>query len=378
MGRSERIGVRTLVFLFVGVWLMHTFGWAQSNFLYTNNNNYFTANTVSGYSVAATGAATQIPHSPFSTGGTGNGGNGFIAANRITVCSKFLYASNDYSGSVSGFSINANTGDLTAVPDSPFRTGESSYEGIAVAVSPTCKFLFVANLSASKLFAFGVENNGSLVPVKHSPLSLGDQPNTLSVSADGSFLAVAYDGYVGMYSIGVNGVLTTVSGSPFSVSDPGNTGVMDFNCSTSLLYVPQIDDTVEVYGVAADGVLSTISGSPFASPSENYVSGLSPSGKFLFTSDGSSGVNSFDVGAGGALTTITGSPFSADLLSSSGLSVNKEGTFVYVSDPTYNEFSVMKINQSGALELVKDSPISTGQSGGLFSLVAYPPRDCKL
>lgn len=357
---------------------MHTLVLGQNNFLYTNNNNYFTANTISGYSVAPVGSVAQLPDSPFSTGGTGNGGNGFIAANRITVCRRFLYASNDYSGNVSGFSINAKTGNLTAVPGSPFAVGESSYEGIAVAVSPSCKFLFAANLSAYELFAFSVGTNGSLAPVDGSPFSLGDQPNTLAVSADDDFLAVAYDGYVGMYDVGIGGVLTVVPGSPFSVSDPGNTGVMDFNCSTSLLYVPQIYDTVEVFSIATNGVLTVISGSPFSSPSENYVSDLSPNGKFLFTSNGSSGVNSFKVAADGAPTNVTGSPFSAGLLSSSGLSVNRQGTFVYVSDPIYNEFSVMKIGHGGTLELEAGSPVLTDQSGGLFSLAAYPPKACKL
>jgi len=360
---------------------VHSLLLAENNFVYTNNNTYFTANTISGYSVGPSGAVTQLPNSPFSTGGTGNGANGYIATNRITACGKFLFASNDYSGDVSGFSVNKKTGNLVAVPGSPFFAGGNSSDGIAVTVSPGCNFLFVANLDALELFAFSIEANGSLVPVQGSPYSVRyGEPSTLAITPDGSFLAVTFRSlpYVGMYSVGSGGVLTGVSGSPFPLSESaGATGVMDFNCDASLLYVPELDDQVDVLSVAAGGVLSLIPGSPFGSPAENYVSGLSRNGKFLFTSNGSSGLNSFKIGANGALESITGSPFSADLSSSSGLSLSRAGTLVYVSDFLYNEFSVMTIGHGGTLQLAAGSPISTGQSGGLFSLAAYPPTPRK-
>jgi 6-phosphogluconolactonase len=379
LGSHHVISIRTIVLLFVAV--AHTLLLAQTNFVYTNNNNYFTANTISGYSVGPSGTVTQLSNSPFSTGGTGNGGNGRIATNRIAACSKFLFASNDFSGDVSAFSINAKTGNLIAVPGSPFAAGGNSSDGIAVAVSPRCNFLFVANLDAYELFAFSIEANGSLVPVQGSPFSVQyDEPTILAVSADGAFLALAFYSLpnVGIYTVGSGGVLTTVPGSPFPLSQSaGSTGGMDFNCDASRLYVPELDDQVDVLSVAADGVLSLIPGSPFSSPSGDYVSGLSPSGKILLTSNGSSGVNIFKVGVNGAPEIIAGSPFSDGLSFSSGLSINRPGTLVYLSDFIYNEFSVMKIGHGGTLELAAGSPVSTGQSGGLFSLVAYPPSPRK-
>src|SRR5712692_10703020 len=56
---------------------------AQSKFVYTNDD-VFTTNTVSGFSVDANGALAPVPGSPFANGGGGTGGGGF-AVNRVTI-----------------------------------------------------------------------------------------------------------------------------------------------------------------------------------------------------------------------------------------------------------------------------------------------------
>ena len=108
-------------------------------FVYTNNNNILAANTLSGYLVKANGEAVEVKDSPFQTGGEGEGTNGYIPANRITVCEKFLFASNDYSGTVSGFAINPLTGHLKPVPGSPFTVSGADSEGIPVIITSDCK-----------------------------------------------------------------------------------------------------------------------------------------------------------------------------------------------------------------------------------------------
>ena len=54
---------------------------AQGQFVYTNDDIGFAPNTVSGFSVASSGALTLVPGSPFLTGGMGAGG-GLFASNR--------------------------------------------------------------------------------------------------------------------------------------------------------------------------------------------------------------------------------------------------------------------------------------------------------
>jgi hypothetical protein len=80
------------------------------NFVYANNDSF--PNTVSAYSVAADGTLTQIPGSPFLTGGdgVGAGGAGFYAAPRATTCAigNVLYVSNAGSNDVSAFTIRCS------------------------------------------------------------------------------------------------------------------------------------------------------------------------------------------------------------------------------------------------------------------------------
>src|SRR5215468_3297313 len=94
---------------------------AQGTFVYTNNELF--TNSVSAFSVAANGALTPVPGSPFLTGGIGFGG--LFASNGITtaIVKNFLYAANGGSDNVSAFSVDPATGVLTAVPGSPFPTG---------------------------------------------------------------------------------------------------------------------------------------------------------------------------------------------------------------------------------------------------------------
>jgi len=353
-------------------------GASEKNFVYTNNNNYFAANTVSAYSVDTDGSVVEVNGSPFATGGEGVGPNGFIPAIRIAVCEKFLFASNDYSGSISGFAIDSLTGGLTAVPGSPFTIGVAGSEGIPLAITPDCDHLFAGDLNGNRIFGFHVSATGTLVPVAGSPFSVPDSPGVLKLNSTHKFLAVTFNDLqaVGMYNVRPDGVLTAVPGSPFSASFPSlGLGAPDIDCETHFLYLPETVEKIDVFNIAANGALTLTSKSPVLTPSDNVVAVLSPNGSFLFTSNQSSGVNSFHRGG---LNSVADSPFNANLVASGGVSVNKAGTLLFVSDfdSLTTEFSVMSIGSKGLLTLSPSSPISTGQQGGMFSLAAYPSKTC--
>src|SRR6516164_2279178 len=82
-------------------------------FAYVTNEN---VNSISGFSINATGALTPVSGSPFATGTSPIG----IA---VDPAGKFVYAANANSKNVSGYSINTSTGALTPVPGSPFTAG---------------------------------------------------------------------------------------------------------------------------------------------------------------------------------------------------------------------------------------------------------------
>jgi 6-phosphogluconolactonase (cycloisomerase 2 family) len=297
------------------------------------------------------------------------------------VCEKFLFASNDYSGNISGFAINPLTGHLKAVPGSPFTIDGTDSEGIPLAITTDCKFVFAGDLNSNLIFAFHVSANGKLVPVKGSPFSVPDEPGVLKLSPHDRFLAVTFNSLqaVGMYRVSSGGVLTAVPGSPFSASpESEGLGATDIDCSTSFLYLPESVDKIDIFSIASNGALTLTTGSPFVSPSGNDVAVLSPNGRFLLTRNESAGVNSFQVLSGGNIENVPGSPFDADLSSSGGVSINKAGTLLFVSDfgSIYAQFSAMKVGRKGSLTLSPGSPISTSQDGGMFSLAAYPSKTC--
>jgi hypothetical protein len=95
---------------------------AQRNFLYINNDAS-SNNTVSAYSVNHAGVPTELPGSPFATGGSGTTGPGLqFDPPQITTAKHFLYAANDFDSNIAAFEIE-HDGRLETVAGSPFAAG---------------------------------------------------------------------------------------------------------------------------------------------------------------------------------------------------------------------------------------------------------------
>jgi 6-phosphogluconolactonase len=99
---------------------------------------------------------------------------------------------------------------------------------------------------------------------------------------------ISYD--VLVYSIGSNGALTQVPGSPFALGVVGNS--LSVDPTGKFLYISATNDTIAAYRIGFDGTLTAVEGSPFAV--QGVSSGLStidPTGKFLYAagSGGTSG-----------------------------------------------------------------------------------------
>lgn len=109
-----------------------TGAFASSAVVDTNEHLYVAGSGVYGYMTNAF-PAVPVPGSPFATGLEPN-------TVRIEPSGKFLYVVNEDVlsdlGSVSGYSINAATGQLMPVAGSPFTTGDSPYS-IAFSAPPS-------------------------------------------------------------------------------------------------------------------------------------------------------------------------------------------------------------------------------------------------
>lgn len=352
--------------------------WAQGNFVFTNNDQI--ANTVSAFSVGADGTLTQVAGSPFATGGTGAGG-GLFASNRIaaTVVGNLLFAANTETDNISVFKINPSTGVLTLVPGSPFATGNvgGNFPGISVAATPDGKFLMVASFGSSNVVVFSIGSNGTLSPIAGSPFLTQANPFSINISPNGKFLAVA-EGDVEMFSIASNGSLTSLGMFPSGLARG-----LDMNCSATSLYAGESDGTetiVDSFDLASNGGLAPVPGSPFTVPSSIDANGvtLSPDGKTLFVSNQlSSTVTVFSAAADGTLSLLPGSPvaMNGSVITPAGIATSQDGSFLYVAD-TNPAVSVFKIGTGGTLTEVAGSPFSIAQERGLHALTAFPPKSC--
>jgi 6-phosphogluconolactonase len=359
---------------------------AQSRFVYANND-VSSANTISGFSAAANGVLTEIAGSPFATGGTGTAG-GASGVDRITVAGgKFLYASNGGTQNISAFTVDPNSGLLTATSGSPFSVGATIGSGdISLAATPNGQFLFAGVATNSTVVTFSIGADGSLTEV--SSVAVGVPPAGMKASADGKYLAIALPnagafGGVAMYSIGANGALTLLNGAPVLGTGPaGMINDVDIDCAGGFVFAATPTGgaaVVDVFSLSSGGALSPVAGSPFsAAPGWNAsVAILSPNDQFLFASNQGDGlITVFNVNSG-ALSPITGSPFSiAGPGTPAGMATDQGGTLLYVTG-TPNLIRTFTIAANGSLTQVAGSPFTTNQTGGdLLSLAAFPSKTC--
>lgn len=260
-----------------------------------------------------TGALTPVPGSPFSTGGT--------SPERLAMdpAGEFVFVANSVSNNVSVFSLDLDTGALTPVPGSPFAAGSQPLD---VTTDGFGRYLYVTNNLANSISAYSINRStGALTPITGSPYSMGSFLSRVEADPLGRFL-YAMDSYgVFVLSIGASGALTPVAGSPLDLRIPnGGPTAIGADPSGQFLLVTQRtrsigqNDTVASYRVNGNGSLTPV-GSPVAigegvSPSAVAVD---PGGQWVYVAnqfDNSTSGFSLDPTTG-ILTGIPGSPFPA-------------------------------------------------------------------
>jgi 6-phosphogluconolactonase len=174
---------------------------------------------IAAFSVNANdGSLTPVSGSPFSTG---------FFPNKIAIdpADKFLYATipSSFMGtstSVYGYTIDAASGALTTIPGSPFPAGENP---VSAAVDVSGRFLFVANnantVNGNSVSAFSINpDTGVLTAVPGSPFAASPFPLFVAVDRSGQYVYVGLDSSPGIAAFVMNqstGALTPVAGSPF-------------------------------------------------------------------------------------------------------------------------------------------------------------------
>lgn len=297
---------------------------------------------------------------------------GMIAA-AVDHSERFVYAVNVDFNTISAYTIDASTGQLTAVTGSPYATGVNP---VSVTVDASNQFVYVANQGSNNISAYALDSTtGALTPVTGSPFASGLGPVSVAITPSGNFAYAcnANDspgGDVSAYTVdATTGALTTIAGSPF-LPQSGGFG-LTLSPSGDFGYVGG-NDVVAFSINPTTGVPTAIPDSPVAPTGTNYIA-VSPSGKYVYATGGTNGISGFSVNATtGKLTLLKGSPFASGEYPSY-MTIDASGTRLYVTDfgssaSGSNDVWTFKIAGGGGLTLLNE--VRTPSLAGGVALVS--------
>jgi DNA-binding beta-propeller fold protein YncE len=268
--------------------LVHAGG--QSAVYVSNKEGSISAFTMN----SKTGELTSHPDSPYPAGN-------FPSWITVDPTNTFAYVSNcgspscDLPGSVFGYAIDA-TGGLSIV-SARFTGGRGA---ISMSIDPSRRFAYVANHGSNNVSGFSISDSGALAPVDGSPFVAGSFPAWVAVDPNGQFLFVANcgsefceypgqtpDGNVAVFRINPGcGALAPVPGSPFRVGQKPIAVAPD--ATGSFLYVADLGVTGRVHGLVVDrdtGALSPLAGSPWPAGPGPRSITVDPSNQFVYTAN---------------------------------------------------------------------------------------------
>jgi 6-phosphogluconolactonase len=338
-----------------------------------SGNGNPTTPPASGFLYAA--SANGITAFPFNSS-TGALGPSFEAASVFTASDplanmvpdptgKFLFACGPGNSSIEGFSINANSGDLTSISGSPFPI--QGFGGCTLSLEPTGKFLYIATSTGVSAFTVN-PSTGVLSSIAGSPFSDGSVLRESAIDPSGKFLYAVSNNTtsntISVFSINSStGSLASIVGSPFQLGINGSAYSVVVHPSGRFLYVsfPQSEEIAEWNINASTGAITAVPGSPFPS---GLVSGdapnsliLTPSGGFLYALSGGATVFGFSVDANsGALSSINSSPFTLNS-ATDYFAIDPSGQFLYATYENADTIAGFNIDAStGALKAFAAPP----------------------
>ena len=330
--------------------------------------------------IPACGGGASSAISGGSGGGGGNSGGGG-GGGPISATTHFVFTASG--GAVRGYRIDPSTGLASFASEVGITVDQGS--PLYLATDPAGKFLFVSlfeqtdrsTTGKNQLLVYTIDHGtGNLTPMGSPVPGLAYSP---VVSPDGKFLytggtlTTAPGGLiVNVYSIGQDGSLTPISGSPFATGLDINQGsrpmFLALNGTGTGLFIAFFQQVAAFQVDPNSGAPTPAPGSPFATPVTFLASiAIDPAGKFLYA--GSQSLPSpnllgFTVNSDKSISPIPGSPFDGGPTESS-IAIVPSGKFLYDATAPASigrevrGFSVDRT--TGALATVSGSPFSTNQ-----------------
>jgi 6-phosphogluconolactonase len=172
------------------------------------------------------------------------------------------------------------------------------------------------------------------------------------VRAEFAYVSNVHDSTISAYSVGVDGALTQISGSPFTT--PNEPGPMVFDPAGRFIYVA-CDLNLEGYSIDSKGNLTLVANLALTAGHSIYAMAVDPGGQYLYGADYDSQILAFRIGSNGALTHI-GLTKTASSLNS--LAIDPEVNVLYAAEGgDFGDYvAAYSIGSDGSLQLLNSYP----------------------
>ena len=299
----------------------------------------------------ASGSGTTASTNVISVAVTCTGGTASVG--------KFAYTASYGDGTIYAFTIDPSSGSLTAVAGTPFPDGANP---AAVSLAPNGQFAFSASNNGTKVQAYTVNQTSgalTLVGSYSTGFVTGSAYPDIAVDSQSAhlYLASAGDNKVAGFAIdSTTGALTTLAGSPYAAG-AGAAAIPAFSPDGKYLYVMDKGATgtgansVSGYSIGADGSLTALAGSPFAAGTQPSWIVFTPNGQYAYVADsGEDAISAYSVSAG-VLTPLAAPTYPTDE-NPQDLTIDASGTHLYApvaSGSTAGAVDWFPINADGTL-----------------------------
>ncbi|HZD92944.1 MAG TPA: beta-propeller fold lactonase family protein [Candidatus Sulfotelmatobacter sp.] len=235
---------------------------SAGTFLFTLNQGVASTvpASISVFSIDTTrGLLTPVAGSPFPFASLVAPNPQFLT---VSPNAGFLYVSNGVSGTISAFSIAAS-GALSEVAGSPFTAGASM---AGLRIDPKGQFLYAADSVNSKIAGFTVAVSGALAPVAGSPFTTDLGPVSLAIDSSSAFLFCANQGGASATVFKITSGALTQVGAPYPLVPSGTPqpSVVIVDPSNTFVYVGNTGSrSITAFSVKSDGTMTQLTNSPF-------------------------------------------------------------------------------------------------------------------
>jgi 6-phosphogluconolactonase (cycloisomerase 2 family) len=317
--------------------------------------------------------------------GTVMGANVSSVAVRCLNVGRFVFIANfldgtNGTGDVSAYTINSQTGALTAVAGGPVAADGNPG---AIVVDPSGSYAYVANRNTSDVSLMYIDPTAGTLTLHRQFYSPGTGGTSIALAPSGQDLFVGgYGSPAGSVfaftAAPTSGLLTAGTNSPVAA---GNTpyGIAVDPTGQFVFATASFGQYLYVYSVGSGAALTQVPNSFFYTGSGPYGVAVSPlgtaNGGFVYTAGSAvNQVTGFSYDGTGNLTQLPSSPVPAGS-QPKGIAIDPLGTYLYVTNYGDGTVSSYSINaQSGAL-----TAVGTAVSTGNINSVPNPaPIDVKV